>query len=156
MARLHATHPACVLATWFGAGRLPVMPGTWGSLAAVPFAAALAWAGGPWLVLVAAAALFGLGVWATERYMAASGVHDPGAVVIDEVVGQWLALAFLPLTPLAYGVGFALFRLLDVTKPWPANWIDRKMAGAAWVMLDDVVAGIYAGAVALLALGWLP
>jgi phosphatidylglycerophosphatase A len=88
--------------------------------------------------------------------MTASGVHDPGAVVIDEVVGQWLALAFLPLTPLAYGVAFALFRLLDVTKPWPANWIDRKMSGAAWVMLDDVVAGIYAGALALLLLGWLP
>ena len=155
MAGLHATHPACLLATWFGTGRLPGIPGTWGSLAALPFAAALVWAGGPWLVLIAAALLFGAGVWATKRYMAAAGVHDPGAVVIDEVVGQWLALAFLPLTPLAYGVGFALFRIMDVTKPWPASWIDRKMAGAAWVMLDDVVAGIYAGAAALLLVGWL-
>jgi phosphatidylglycerophosphatase A len=52
-------------------------------------------------------------------------------------------------------VGFALFRLLDITKPWPANWIDRRMSGAAWVLLDDVVAGIYAGALALLLLRWL-
>jgi phosphatidylglycerophosphatase A len=151
---LHASHPACLLATWFGSGRLPAVPGTWGSLAALPVAAALAWAGGPWLVLIAAAALFGLGVWATERYMAAFGVHDPGAVVIDEVVGQWLTLALLPLTPLAYGVGFVVFRIMDVTKPWPASWIDRSMAGGIGVMLDDVVAGVYAGAVALVVLGW--
>jgi phosphatidylglycerophosphatase A len=121
----------------------------------MPFAAALAWAGGPWLVLTAALALFGLGTWATKHYMASYGVHDPAAVVVDEVVGQWLTLAFLPLTTLAYGLGFALFRLLDITKPWPANWIDRRMSGAAWVLLDDVVAGIYAGALALLLLRWL-
>jgi phosphatidylglycerophosphatase A len=153
---LRASDPAWLVATWFGTGRLPGVPGTWGSLAAIPFAVALSWLGGPALLVIAALALFGLGVWATERYMAAFGVHDPGAVVVDEVIGQWLTLAFLPVTPVAYALGFVLFRIADVVKPWPADWIDRKMAGAAWVLLDDVVAGLYAGVAALLLLWVLP
>ena len=127
-AGLRATDPACLLATWFGAGRLPRAPGTWGSLAALPFAAALAWLGGPWLVLLAALAVFGLGMWASDRYMAAYGVHDPGAIVVDEVVGQWLTLALLPLTPIAYLLGFVLFRITDMVKPWPAR-LDRSQDG---------------------------
>jgi phosphatidylglycerophosphatase A len=153
---LAATHPACLLATWFGAGRLPRAPGTWGSLAALPFAAALDWLGGPWLVLLIALAVFGLGVWASDRYMAAYGLHDPGAIVVDEVVGQWLTLALLPLTPVAYLLGFVLFRIADMVKPWPAAWIDRTVADAFGVMLDDVVAAIYAGGLALAVLSWLP
>ena len=153
---LAATHPACLLATWFGAGRLPRAPGTWGSLAALPFAAALDWLGGPWLVLLIALAVFGLGVWASDRYMAAYGLHDPGAIVVDEVVGQWLTLALLPLTSVAYLLGFVLFRIADMVKPWPAAWIDRTVADAFGVMLDDVVAAIYAGGLALAVLSWLP
>jgi phosphatidylglycerophosphatase A len=155
-AGLAATHPACLVATWFGAGRLPRAPGTWGSLAALPFAAALASLGGHWLVLLAALAVFCLGVWASDRYMAAYGVHDPAAIVVDEVVGQWLTLALLPLTPLAYLLGFVLFRITDMVKPWPARWIDRTVAGGIGVLLDDVVAGLYAGAIALVLLSWLP
>jgi phosphatidylglycerophosphatase A len=155
-AGLHPADPACLLATWFGAGRLPRAPGTWASLTALPFAAALDWLGGPWLMLLAALAVFGLGVWASDRYMAAYGLHDPAAIVVDEVVGQWLTLALLPLTPIAYLLGFILFRLADMLKPWPAAWIDRTVAGGVGVMLDDVVAGIYAGGIALALLVWLP
>jgi phosphatidylglycerophosphatase A len=155
-AGLAVTHPACLLATWFGAGRLPRAPGTWGSLIALPFAAAFGWLGGPWLVLLAALAVFGLGVWASDRYMAAYGLHDPAAIVVDEVVGQWLTLALLPLTPVAYLLGFLLFRIADMVKPWPAAWIDRTVADAFGVMLDDVVAAIYAGGLALVLLAWLP
>jgi phosphatidylglycerophosphatase A len=155
-AGLGATDPAWLLATWFGAGRLPRAPGTWGSLAALPLAAALAWLGGPWLVLLAILPLFGLGVWASDRYMAACGIHDPAVVVVDEVVGQCLTLALLPLSPLAYLLGFVLFRILDMLKPWPAGWIDRRMTGGIGVMLDDVAAGIYAGALVLVLLSWLP
>jgi phosphatidylglycerophosphatase A len=153
---LHPADPACLLATWFGAGRLPRAPGTWASLVALPLGALLTWLGGPWLVLAVTLAVFGLGVWASERYMAAYRVHDPAAIVVDEVVGQWLTLALLPLTPIAYLAGFLLFRIADMVKPWPARWIDRTMAGGIGVMLDDVVAGIYAGALALVLLGWLP
>jgi phosphatidylglycerophosphatase A len=155
-AGLHPADPACLLATWFGAGRLPRAPGTWGSLAALPFAAVLDWLGGPWLVLLAALAVFGLGVWASDRYMAAYRLHDPAAIVVDEVVGQLLTLALLPLTPIAYLLGFVLFRVADMLKPWPAAWIDRTVADAFGVMLDDVVAAIYAGALSLVLLDWLP
>jgi phosphatidylglycerophosphatase A len=155
-AGLAASDPAHLLATWFGAGRLPRAPGTWASLAALPFAAALDWLGGPWLVLLATLALFGLGVWASNRYMAACGLHDPAAVVVDEVVGQWLTLALLPLTPIAYLLGFLLFRIADMVKPWPADWIDRTVAGGVGVMLDDVVAAVYAGGLTLVVVSWLP
>jgi phosphatidylglycerophosphatase A len=155
-AGLHPANPAFLLATWFGAGRLPRAPGTWASFAALPLAAALNWLGGPWLMLLAALAVFGLGVWASDRYMAAYRLHDPAAIVVDEVVGQWLTLALLPLTPIAYLLGFVLFRIADMAKPWPAAWIDRTVAGGVGVMLDDVVAAIYAGALALVLLGWLP
>jgi phosphatidylglycerophosphatase A len=82
-------------------------------------------------------------------------VHDPGAVVIDEVAGQWLTLTVAPLEPLAYLLGFVLFRIADVLKPWPASWLDRRVGGAFGVMIDDVAAAIYAGAVLAIAVHWL-
>jgi phosphatidylglycerophosphatase A len=139
--------PALWLVTWFGAGLLPKMPGTWGSLAALPFAWALASIGGGWLLLAAAAGVFLIGLWASERYMRIVQVHDPSAVVIDEVVAQWLTLAFVPLDPVLYMLGFLLFRAADVLKPWPASWIDRRVGGAIGVMADDLVAALYAALV---------
>jgi phosphatidylglycerophosphatase A len=147
--------PALWLATWFGAGLLPGAPGTWASFAALPFAWALVWAGGPWLLLAAAAVVFAIGLWAADRYMQAVGVHDPGAVVIDEIAGQWLTLCVAPLNPLAYLLGFVLFRITDVLKPWPASWLDRRVGGAFGVMIDDVPAGLYAGLLLWLADRWL-
>jgi phosphatidylglycerophosphatase A len=148
--------PAFWLATWFGTGLLPFAPGTWASLVALPFAWALIWLGGPWLLLAATACVFGLGLWAADRYMAAVGVHDPGAVVIDEIAGQWLTLCLAPLTPLAYLLGFVLFRIADVLKPWPVGWLDRRVGGAFGVMIDDIAAAVYAGAVLRLIVHWLP
>ena len=89
------------------------------------------------------------GLWSAQAYSRASGVEDPGAVVIDEVAGQWLALipaAIAGPTIWQFAIGFALFRIADIGKPWPANWIDRRLSGGAGIMLDDVVAGIYAAA----------
>lgn len=146
-------HPAFLLATWFGAGLLPKAPGTWGSAAALPFAWVIAWLGGPWALLAAAALTFAIGVWAAEIYGRRSGIKDAGPVVIDEVAGQWLTLAPFAPDPLTYLAGFLLFRIADIVKPWPANWADRSVAGGLGVMLDDVFAGIYAGLV-LYALHW--
>jgi phosphatidylglycerophosphatase A len=143
------------LATWFGAGLLPFAPGTWGSLAALPFAWGLMWLGGPWLLLLAAALVFALGLWAADGYMQAVGVHDPSAVVIDEIVGQWLTLLVAALNPLAYLLGFLLFRIVDVIKPWPVSWLDRRVGGAFGVMIDDVGAAVYAGLLLWLAERWL-
>jgi phosphatidylglycerophosphatase A len=154
-ARVRPTDPAALLATWFGTGFLPVVPGSCASLAALPLAALLVWLGGSILVLAAGAALFVIGMWAADAYMDAVKVHDPPAIVVDEVVGQWVTLAFLPLDPLVYALGFVLFRILDVLKPWPANFIDRAVTGGFGVVLDDVVAGAYAGGAVWLIVPWL-
>src|SRR6185437_13082870 len=113
--------PAHLIASWFGAGHLPRIPGTWGSLAALPFAWAIAAAGGPAALAAAAGGTFFLGWWAAGRVSAERGIADPGSVVIDEVVGQWLVLAATPRHLVAYAVAFALFRAADIVKPWPAS-----------------------------------
>lgn len=149
-------HPARVIATWFGAGHLPGPNGTWGSLAALPFAWAIesAW-GAPGLLAAAGIALL-VGIWATAAYTRSSYRKDPGAVVIDEVAGQWttLGLGALvgPLGPWGYLAGFLLFRFADIWKPWPASWADQDVPGAFGVMLDDIIAGVMAGAILALLL----
>ena len=147
-------HPAFLLATWFGSGLLPKIPGTWGSAAALPFAWAIMWLGGPWALFIGAAVAFAVGIWAAGMYSKHSGVKDAGPIVIDEVAGQWLTLIPAGLDPVLYLVGFFLFRVADILKPWPANWADRALDGGLGVMLDDIFAGIYAG-IGLLAVIWI-
>ncbi|MBT3658442.1 MAG: phosphatidylglycerophosphatase A [Rhodospirillaceae bacterium] len=138
--------PSILLATWFGAGYLPKAPGTWGSLAALPFAWVIAeWSGGVGLA-VAVLIVFGVGLWASVGYLRLGGGEDPGPVVIDEVAGQWLTLVPFAPDPLLYGLGFVFFRIADIIKPWPVSWADGHVKGPMGIMLDDVLAGIYAGA----------
>ena len=141
--------PSILLATWFGSGLLPRAPGTWGSLAALPFAWAIQSAGGQTALVIGAAIAFVVGVWASDRMARDTGSKDPGAVVIDEVAGQWLALAFVPLSVWSYLAGFVLFRIADITKLWPASVADRRIGGGLGIMLDDIIAGVYAGLVLL-------
>ena len=136
-------HPAALLATWFGIGLLPKAPGTWGSAAALPLAWMLVGFGGRELLLAATLACFLVGWWASAVYVARTKAADPGEVVIDEVAGQWLVLALAPLDPVAYLVGFALFRLFDVWKPWPVGWADARIGGGLGVMVDDILAAGY-------------
>jgi phosphatidylglycerophosphatase A len=150
---LHFRSPYVLVATWFGCGWLPRMPGTWGALTALPLAWLLHLAGGPWLVLLGAAVVFGLGLWAAGRYMDAVDVHDPSAVVVDEVAAQCMTLAFVPREVLVYLLGFVLFRTFDIVKPFPINWLDRRMGGAIGVMGDDLVAALYAMLVLSLIVG---
>lgn len=142
-------HPAFLIATWFGSGLLPKIPGTWGSAAALPFAWAIMWFGGPWVLLACAAVAFAVGIWAAGMYSKHSGIKDAGPIVIDEVAGQWLTLVpaglFAGMDPVLFIVGFFLFRATDILKPWPANWADRELGGGLGVMLDDIFAAIYAG-----------
>jgi phosphatidylglycerophosphatase A len=139
--------PAFLLATWFGIGYAPVAPGTWGSLAALPFAWGIAAWAGSWALVPAAALLFAAGCVASTRVIAAGRQSDPQIIVIDEVVGQFLTLAVTPPDPLGYALGFLLFRAADILKPWPASWADRSVKGGLGVMLDDVLAALYAAAV---------
>lgn len=138
-------HPAMLLATWFGSGLLPKAPGTWGSLAAIPFAFVIAQAFGSLALIPAALGIFLVGWWASNRVSEASGIKDPGMIVIDEVAGQWLTLAAAPPGWIAWGLGFLLFRAADIVKPWPANWADRAAPGGLGVMLDDLLAAVYSG-----------
>jgi phosphatidylglycerophosphatase A len=139
--------PAMLIATGFGAGLLPRAPGTWGSLAALPFACVIAWGTGAPGLLAAAVLLFPIGCWAAAVAARRFGSDDPGCIVVDEVVGQWLTLAAAPFDPLAYAIGFVLFRCFDVFKPWPVSWADRRIGGGFGIMLDDVLAAVYAALV---------
>jgi len=143
------THPAGWIASGFGSGLLPRAPGTAGSLLAlVPWWFALrelplAWYGA---VLVLA---FALGVWACGVSGKRLGVDDHRALVWDEFVGQWIALCAAPRSSWPWAAafmiaGFVLFRLFDIWKPWPIRIADRRVHGGFGVMLDDVLAGVYA------------
>ncbi len=93
---------------------------------------------------------FVVGCWAADAVAKAGGVRDPGMVVIDEVAAQWLVLAAAPTNLVAYAAGFLLFRIADIVKPWPASWADRSVHGGLGIMLDDILAAVYAGVVLLL------
>ena len=138
------TQPVAFIATWFGSGLMPKAPGTWGTLTAIPFAFVIYLVGGPMALLIAAAAAFAIGVWASSAYAHASGKSDPSEVVIDEVAAIWLTLTFVPFSWFFWIVAFACFRFFDVLKPWPINLADRKLKGGFGIMFDDIIAAIYA------------
>lgn len=132
-----------LLCTWFGLGKLPKAPGTWGSLGALPFAWALQMQGGPLALGIALLLLCPLALWAIGDFLGRWPGEDPQEIVIDEVAGQWLVLLFVPPDVLLYLIGFILFRVLDITKPWPASWADSQVSGAKGVLLDDLLAAVY-------------
>ncbi len=142
-ADLPLKHPACLVSTWFGVGLIPLAPGTWGSLAALPFAWVIQNVAGPYALLAASALVFGLGWWAANVFIAHSNVSDPQVIVVDEVAGQFLVLAVAPTTFWYYLAGLVLFRIFDVRKPWPVRWADRSLKGGFGVMADDILAGVY-------------
>ena len=145
---------ARIAATVFGVGYLRPAPGTWGSLAALPLAWALHVLGGFPLLLLATLAVTALGFWATAVTTRGQADEDPSEIVIDEVAGQWVALFAISYPSWAHGIeitalwpgwvaGFVLFRLFDIWKPWLVGWADRK-GGPVGVMLDDLIAGVFA------------
>lgn len=140
---------ALTIATWFGSGFWPWGPGTAGSLTAV----LLAWAGGAWLGLqpwhlLAAAVLFTpLGIWASTRTAQIRQTKDPQIVVVDEVLGQWVALSGAAALAGAHlWTAFVLFRLFDMTKPWPVRRLEALPEGTG-IVVDDLAAGVYAALV---------
>ena len=136
--------------TWFGAGFSYHAPGTIGSLNALPMAAGIAYFAGGRALWLAAIVPFVLGMIYTARYLhTAHDSADPQWIVIDEVVGLWITLAVVPLNIIWYLLGFGLFRLFDIYKPWPVSWADRRVPGALGIMLDDVLAGLYAAGILL-------
>ena len=130
-----------LVATWFGTGLLPRAPGTFGTLAAVPVVLALWVPGSPWPPLLGAAVLTALGVAAADLVARRTGVEDAGEIVIDEVAGFAVACAFARPTAPTLVAAFAVFRALDVLKPWPLSALERLPRGFG-VMADDVAAGL--------------
>lgn len=129
------------LATFGGVGYLPVMPGTWGTLAALPLWFLLSRAG-PWSYGLGVAVLIVLGLWAAGPAQEYLGQPDHPAIVVDEVVGLLITLAAVPLTWQNALAGFLLFRTLDILKPFPIRWFGAGPSGGLEVMADDVAAGV--------------
>ncbi|MFO1189027.1 MAG: phosphatidylglycerophosphatase A [Alphaproteobacteria bacterium] len=152
--RLPLSDPAGLIATACGVGFLPAAPGTFGALIALP----IAWGAyallGSWAVAALGALAFTAGVWAAGRYIQATGIEDPSAVVIDEVAAQLFVLALAPPDLGFYVLGFVFFRIFDIAKPFPVSWADRRIKGGIGAMVDDLLAAIYAGA-AMLITQWL-
>lgn len=132
------------VATFFGTGLSLYMPGTVGSLASLIIWAPMVLAEiHPTLRLVAALAVFLVGLWSCHASSSFFQAKDPQAIVIDEVAGQGLALALCPPSWSAILLCFFLFRFFDITKIWPASWADKQLHGPLGIMLDDIVAGLY-------------
>lgn len=161
--RVTATHRlAIALSTGLGVGFLPGAPGTYGSALALPiFVLFSPMPGG--LLLVSGVALGALGVWASDVSEEVFQRADDGRIVIDEIVGQLIALAPLRVLAPAAGLGssaelaglvtaFVAFRCLDIGKPGPVGWAERKFKGGLGVMMDDVVAGVLAAVIVALAI----
>ncbi len=153
LAKKVLTDPVNFLAFGFGTGLSPFAPGTVGSLLGV----ALAWLTidlGLYVQLGVAVAISVVGIWICGESARRIGVHDHGGIVWDEIAGMYVTLLVAPPTVLGYALGFVLFRLFDIAKPWPIRDLDHRLGGGLGIMLDDLAAALYA--LILLGLyGWL-
>lgn len=140
------TDPGHLLSLGLGAGLMPRAPGTWGSLLAIPVFLVLSPAG-QWAYAALTAALFLSGIYLAGRTARALGVHDHSAIVIDEVAGMLVTWVGSDPGWFTIVVGFALFRVFDIAKPWPIRRIDRDVEGGTGIMLDDLLAGAMAAVV---------
>jgi phosphatidylglycerophosphatase A len=146
-ARFLLAHPAHFIALGFGSGLAPRAPGTFGTLAGLAIFLLLERVIAPWHVAVLAIPLFFLGIWACGRTSRDLGVQDHGAIVWDEIVAFLPVAVFANKSPLMLAVAFGLFRLFDIWKPFPIRQVERRVKGGFGVMIDDVLAAIYACAV---------
>ena len=131
-----------ILSSWFGSGLAPFAPGTFGTLAAVPLVIGFGFLG-HWAAFLCVMGISGLAIWVSQGAENLLGKKDPSAVVIDEVAGISLTMFLVPISWLSLCAGFLLFRFFDIVKPWPARRAE-KLSGGLGIVLDDLVAGVYA------------
>ena len=134
---------AHLLAFGFGAGCSPKAPGTMGTLLAVGLYLPLSLLSLTSYLAVLVLVIL-VGVWVCDQAARDLGVHDHPGIVWDEIAGYLLTMVAAPAGWLWIGVGFALFRLFDIWKPWPINWLDRRVGGGLGIMVDDLAAGVVA------------
>ncbi|PHM28159.1 phosphatidylglycerophosphatase A [Xenorhabdus budapestensis] len=142
--RLRMSNPWHLLATGFGSGLSPIIPGTMGSVVAIPFWLLLVqlpqWGG--WLAILLGTII---GCVICQKAADAMQVEDPGCVVWDEFIGMWITLMAIPVLNWQWVlVAFVVFRIFDMWKPWPIRWFDRYVKGGVGIMLDDIIAAIFA------------
>lgn len=135
--------PTHFLAFGFGSGLAPIAPGTFGTLVAIPIFLLMQPLALPWyLLIVLAITIFG--IWLCGASAKELGLHDPAGIVWDEIAGYLVTMIAAPAGWKWIIIGFILFRLFDIWKPWPINIADKKLEGGLGIMLDDIIAGIYA------------
>ncbi|UXI00676.1 phosphatidylglycerophosphatase A [Photobacterium sp. TY1-4] len=151
--KINLKNPWHLLATGFGSGLSPVIPGTMGTLAAVPFYLLMAELPFTlYLLLILVASLVGITI--CQKTSDDMGVHDHGSIVWDEFVGFWITMAVAPVVSWQWLLaGFMLFRFFDMVKPWPISWLDKHVHGGLGIMADDLLAGVMA-MISLWALGY--
>lgn len=133
--------PGYFLAFGFGLGLMPVSPGTWGTLAAIPIYLLLVKLQWPFYLLFTVIA-FAYGVYLTGKIARELGVHDYSGIVWDEIVGYLITMFLIPFNLTWMIIGFLLFRFFDILKPFPISWVDKKVHDGMGIMLDDVLAAI--------------
>jgi phosphatidylglycerophosphatase A len=137
--------PVHFFAFGFGAGLSPYAPGTCGTLVAIPIVLA-AMSFGWWIHLAFAVAACAVGVYICGESARRLGVHDHPGIVWDEIAGYAVTMLAAPPDSYWWLAGFALFRLFDIAKPWPIREADHSLTGGLGIMLDDIIAGLFAGA----------
>lgn len=143
LSRLSLKNPIHFLALGFGSGLAAKAPGTFGTLAAVPLYLLLAQLPLIWYLALTLVCVLA-GIYICDKAAKDMGVHDHGAIVWDEVAGLLITMIAAPAGLMWLIVGFVLFRLFDIIKPWPIRWLDAKVEGGFGIMIDDVLAGIFA------------
>jgi phosphatidylglycerophosphatase A len=152
-AKVKLYHPAHFLGFGFGSGLIPFMPGTLGSLAAIPLVIGFTML--PIFAQVLIVIILSvLGIVICDKVSQDLGVHDHGAIVWDEIVGMLVVFIAVPLSWQAVLLGFLLFRIFDILKPWPISFLDKHVHGGFGIMIDDIIAAIFAAVLMHLSL-WI-
>ncbi|GIU21456.1 phosphatidylglycerophosphatase A [Shewanella colwelliana] len=143
LSKLSLTHPIHFLALGFGSGLAAKAPGTFGTIAAIPLYLLMMNLSLPWYLGLTLLSVIA-GFYICDKTSKDMGVHDHGAIVWDEVAGLLITLIAAPAGWQWLAVGFGLFRFFDILKPWPIKWLDAKVHGGFGIMIDDVLAGVFA------------
>jgi phosphatidylglycerophosphatase A len=140
------SHPLHWIAFGFGAGLSPIAPGTMGTLVALPIIMAMTFFSLPIYVAITVLTIV-IGTYAADWSSRDLKKDDPSGIVIDEIAGMMVVMLFVPINAWTLLEGFVLFRLFDIVKPWPINWLDKQIKGGIGIMVDDLLAAMYAGVV---------
>jgi phosphatidylglycerophosphatase A len=146
-------NPIHFMAFGFGSGLLPKAPGTYGTLVGIPIYLLMQPLSLIYYVALVCLA-FIIGIWVCDVTARDLGVHDHGGIVWDEIVGYLVTMVFAPTGLLWLLLGFLLFRFFDIVKPWPIRWIDKRVGGGFGIMVDDLVAGLFAAGCLVLIRQW--